>query len=215
MKNQKIFVPISMSVFVIIAAVAVGLFNNNKSSDNTNTETQNTIQSTTTATNSPVAIDLNPGESINPIDANAIKASDVFSYKLLDVRKDTSKLMDKDVNVVLVKLEIENISKWSRTTSVAEIRLSKDSSQTLGNNQNNLKNDVLYPRTKLGIDHGSNGKKLAPGEKQVGYYAFTLDNGTLPDKLFFHVVNLGNPEAEDNVDLSKSLKIANTFVIKQ
>lgn len=237
MKDNKTLVIIIIAGLFVCAVASVGGFfglkalnkddkntgetidRNDESSqdDESNPESSNiapTQSANTGSSNTKSGADKNPGESINPIDQGKVKASDSFSYKLLDVRKASTKVLEKETQVLLVKLEVENISKWTRNLSIAEVRLSKVEPSSTPDYTNNLNIDFFFPREQMGLDLAGDVSEIKPGEKVVGYYSYTLEDGNLPEKLYFHLINLGNPNAEDEVDLSKTFTTADAFVIR-
>ncbi len=178
---------------------------------------------TTPATSDPTAtpttgsdyltrsVNLNPGTSLNPADKGKTLSSDTFKYTLLDAREVESTFMNEPIRVVLVKLEVENISVVNRGLSIVEISLKADDPES-PKGQGGFTPDFLYPRSNVGFDLAGDIAVLKPHEKVIGYYLFTHKPYT---KLYFNIYSLGtDPVTGESTVLANFLKKAGTFVIK-
>ncbi len=161
--------------------------------------TGNTQLPITTTTSPSSAADLSPGQSLNPPDKGRTFSSDFFKYTLLDAREDQT--------VILIKLEVENITSQQRGLSIAEVRMKDDPNVRAGTA---FGPDVLYPRSNVGIDLGTL-RSLKPGEKITGYYIFKYQPYT---KLYLHVLSLGSNLSGEITSIDQILSTAGTFVIK-
>lgn len=183
-----------------------------------------TLPATSTPTSPPAAsgqnpeyltkaASLNPGTSLSPTDKGKTMSSDTFKYTLLDVRDDQSQVfMGTPLHVVLVKLEVENISVVNKNLSIAEVRLKADDPNA-GLGKGDFTSEFLYSRTNVGIDLGADVAVLKPGEKVVGYYIYKYEPYT---KLYFNIYSLGTDPVtgEAGSVVANILKKAGTFTIK-
>jgi hypothetical protein len=155
----------------------------------------------------------NPGTSLDPPDKGKTIQSDHFKYTLLDARTDTANVLGKETKVVLVKLQVENVTnKPDLNTSIAEVDVTRDKAgaDRVKERDFMLRASMMYPRPKMCVDLGGDvGKgKIPPGTKVIGYYAYEL-----PDtykSLWFSARNI-SPEAVGKGDL---LKVVGSFRLK-
>lgn len=199
---------------------------NSTNTSTSSTDTNSTTPSTDTTGSMTAKADLdatncNPGESINPIDAGKTFSSTNFKYTLLDVRKDKL-VVDPAImssmkydEVLLVKLQVENISKNNDLNlSVAEVDLTRNAAPTDGRiKDDKYMTDFMYPRKNMCVDLGGDVDTgtFPAGKKVVGYYVYGLPKDkSYEGGLYFG----GRYYAAEDVEAGKSLKVAGTFKLQ-
>jgi hypothetical protein len=157
----------------------------------------------------------NPGTSLNPPDKGKSFRSDQFKYTLLDARTDAvTNPASPYKNVILVKLEVENIApKADLNLSIAEVDLSRDKAgpDRVRERPLLIKSDLFYDRAKLCVDLGADvvTGSFPSGKKVVGYYAYAAPEPAAKS-LWFDARNM----AAEAVTRGNLLTVAGSFRIQ-
>jgi hypothetical protein len=171
------------------------------------------------ATNAPApkkldATGCDPGTSLEPSAKGKSVSTDELKFTLLDARVDTiDNPLEKGKKVLLVKLEVENISQRDDVSlSMADVEVSRDKAAPARNESKLfLANDFFYTRSKICVDLSADVKKgtFPRGAKVIGYFVRTL--GDEPYKSLWIGFKYLSPESATT---GKAFTVAGTLQIK-
>jgi hypothetical protein len=155
----------------------------------------------------------NPGTSLEPPDKGRTITSDHFKYTLLDARTDTANALGKEVKVLLVKLQVENVTqKPDLNLSIAEVDVTKNRAAVDRTKDRDVqvKTTFFYPREKMCVNLAADVDKgkIPPGAKVIGYYAYELPDAYT--SLWFSARNI-SPES---VNRGNMLKVVGSLRLK-
>lgn len=211
------------SLLIVASLFLTGCKSKKEDSSSNDSESQEQSQSSDNGTNSNTNDsnsdaenrDLNPGNSINPVDKGKIVETDQFRYTLLDAREDNLESVYGGGKVYLIKLEVERIGINDSSDpeaftglSILEVGLTTD--PTGKDSTKSFTVDFYYSRSAVGVALGEEVSELKMNEKVVGYYIYSAEKPEDQSEIYFIMKNF----SADSVSNGTLGKVMGNFRIK-